>query len=181
MKDSKIANLEAQRVSLFHKIHHLSEEELMHQPQIGKWSILQIITHIVLSEERSVEYVKKKTQDPSTLKPTNLKTWFLCKIMGIYLGLNLKAKAPKVVNPQPDDVRSLQELESRWTKARMELENLSKLSPEVLSKGIFKHPKVGYMNFDQMLNFFSSHYGHHLAQVNAIVETSEHYSKALAL
>jgi uncharacterized damage-inducible protein DinB len=181
LKDSKIATLEAQRVNLFHKLSHLSIEELHHQPEIGKWSIIKIVTHMILSEEKSVAYVLKKTQYPENLKTVGLKTYVLLKIMQVYLSINLKAKSSAAVNPISSGESSLEDLEKRWTSSRIELENLSKLSPSILNKGIFKHPKVGYMNLDQMLSFFSSHYGHHLKQISAIVEMPKDLVKVVAL
>lgn len=170
MKDSKIQILEAQRIHLIHRCASLELSTLHHSRAEGKWSVIQVLEHIVLSEEASVSYVFNKTQDLSSLKGISIKSRVYFIFMKLALKLNMKYKAPKLVNPLYSESSSLEDLIPRWEATRARLEDLSKLSPNILDKGILKHPYIGYLNFSQMLGFFSSHYAHHLAQINALVE-----------
>jgi hypothetical protein len=170
LEDSKIAILEAQRISLMHKFTQLNALDLTEPITEGKWSIIQLVEHIVLSEELSVSYVLNKVQKPELLTSVSLKSKVYLVLMGLVLKLNIKYKAPKVVTPESSVTISLTELSARWEKVRMDLELLSKLSPAILKKGILKHPRLGFLSFSQMLDFFSTHYAHHLEQINNQVE-----------
>ena len=171
MKDSKIEELEAQRISLIHKLSSLPSDILNYQIKDGKWSILQILEHIILSEELSLGYALKKTQKPSKLRNVSVKNWISGKILNRVLRLNIKYKAPAVVYPSADGALNLHDLERRWEESRKKIFVLNDASPKVLEKGILKHPYTGYMNFSQMLTFFSAHYVHHLSQISEIVDS----------
>ena len=170
MKYSTIAKLEAQRVSLLHKLNKLTLEETLFVEIEGKWSIIEILEHIILSEELSVNYAFKKIENPDTLKNVKWNTGLKMLIMRIVLNLNFKYKAPTVTLPITLKASSLSELTQRWESSRILLEELSANSPALLKKGVLKHPYAGFLNFNQMLTFMQSHYNHHLVQISHLVE-----------
>ena len=171
MKDSKIATLEAQRISLLHKLESLSEEQLKFAPAVNSWSIVEILEHIILSEELSVNYALKKVQAPQLLTSVKLGGRLKGKIMNVLLNLSLKFKASEMTSPKKKI--SMEDLKVRWEGSRTKLENLSSQAPDILDKGIMKHPRTGYLNFSQLLDFFSAHYAHHLKQINDLVESGQ--------
>lgn len=177
MKDSKIATLEGQRVSLLHKLGKLPPPKLNKVLISGKWTILQILEHIVASEELSIQYAIGKTNQPKTLENLGFKSIFLTYAMNFVLKLNFKHQAPSPTLPDVNCETSIMKLANRWEKNRIKLEELALKSPEVLKLGVFKHPLVGPMNFSQMLSFFSAHYSHHLVQINTLVELANFQEK----
>lgn len=170
MKYSTIAKLDAQKVSLLHKLNKLSLEQSLFVESEGKWSILEILEHIVLSEELSVNYAFKKIENPNTLKNAKWNSGLKMLLMRIVLNLNFKYKAPSVALPITSKPTNLSELSQRWESSRILLEELSAQSPGLLKKGVLKHPYAGFLNFNQMLAFMQSHYNHHLVQINHLVE-----------
>ncbi len=168
MKDSKIATLEAQRISLLHKIESLTDEQFNFSISENSWSIGEILDHIITSEELSVNYALKKVQDPSLLHSVSISGKLKLIVMNALLGFNLKFKASEMTSPKKKT--SFTELKNRWEDCRANLESLSSKAPDVLEKGIMKHPRTGYLNLSQLLDFFSSHYAHHLKQINGLVE-----------
>jgi hypothetical protein len=173
LKDSKISTLEAQRVSLFHKLKQVDISQLSKKPNASSWSVLHVVEHLVLIEEQSVANVLYKVQTPDSLYSVNLRTRVNLVLLHLVLGKSFKFKSPKVVAPEVTEQKSLEELELRWVSARKKLEEISKMSPDVLRKGIFKHPIVGYMNFSQMLGFYSAHLKHHLSQISGLIESQK--------
>ncbi len=170
MKYSTIAKLEAQRVSLLHKLDKLTTEQSLFMEVEGKWSVLGILEHIVLSEELSVNYAFKKIESSSTLKNVKWNSGLKVLLMRFTLHFNFKFKAPSVALPQATKPPTLSELNQRWENTRILLEELSTKSPGLLKKGILKHPYAGFLSFNQMLAFMESHYNHHLVQINHLVE-----------
>jgi hypothetical protein len=170
LKYSTIAKLEAQRVSLLHKLEKLSTEQSMFVENEGQWSVLEILEHLVLSEELSVNYAFKKIESPNTLRNVKWNTGLKVQLMRFVFILNFKYKAPKVVLPHTSKSPTFEELNQRWEDSRILLEELSNKSPGLLKKGVLNHPHVGFLNFKQMLVFIQSHYNHHLVQINHLVE-----------
>ena len=170
MKDSDIATLEAQRISLEHKLTRVDEDLFSSSPVNGKWSIIQILEHIVISEEMAILYVNKKIKSPELLNSVTMKTKIYAILMNNLLKYNFRFKAPQKVNPSHYPTSKVENILHRWQQARISLEQLSRMSPVVLEKGIFKHPGVGYLNFSQMVDFLKSHFEHHLTQISVIVD-----------
>lgn len=160
--------LEAQRISLLYKLNGLSDEQLSFTIAPNSWSIKEIIEHLVLSEELSVSNALNKIKNPKKLKPVSKKDKIFSLIMNFLLAFPLKFKAPNAtISKKKIDYL---DLVSRWEKCRKDLELLSTQAPDVLEKGLMKHSKAGYLNLNQMLNFFSAHYSHHLRQINVLFE-----------
>lgn len=169
MKDTQIAHLESQRISLVNKLHNIDPVKLDFREEMQRWSILNVVEHLVLSEESSVNYALRKIQNIENLEGISIKSRLYGFILNRILKFNLKFKSPEAATPGLNPV-TLDELNVRWEAARIQLYNLSAESPDVLNKGILKHPFVGRMNFNQMLHFFEAHFEHHIVQINSLVE-----------
>lgn len=169
MKDTQIAHLESQRISLMNKLNNLAPEKLIFSEGEAQWSIINVIEHIVLSEELSINYALTKISDWDKLKKVKFTSSIKVLILRLVLKMNWKYKAPSAAKPVLDKT-SLTELNERWEATRVQLYNLSSASPDVLSMGILRHPSVGIMNFNQMLQFFEAHFEHHIIQINKLVE-----------
>jgi hypothetical protein len=151
------------------KLNNLAQDKLSFSNEGHQWSIMNVIEHIVLSEELSINYALKKVDEWDKLSKVEFKSRIRILVLRMVLKLNLKYKAPKAARPVLSKT-SLTELNNRWEAARIQLYNLSTTSPDVLNKGILKHPFVGVMNFNQMLQFFEAHFEHHILQINKLVE-----------
>ena len=56
----KLDHLDQKLASLLRDLEKYSEEELQKSPQPGAWSVIQVLSHLMLSEKLSQAYVKKK-------------------------------------------------------------------------------------------------------------------------
>jgi uncharacterized damage-inducible protein DinB len=170
LKYKKIIDIEAQRVSLIHKLSSVPQKRQYYSETETSWSILNIVEHMVMSEEASLDYVQKKMAQPGHLKPVELISWFKIWIMKIVLKLKVKYKAPNHVNPLENTGTNLESLSNRWELVRERLIDLSEENSKDLEKGILRHPYAGMLNFTQLLAFFETHFEHHLIQINRLVE-----------
>lgn len=179
MKYHKLAILESQRISLIHKLSSLPEENLRFRFSGSQWCVLEVLEHLILSEELSVSYVAKKLQEPQKLQKVSLASRIKLTMVNLFLRFNFKAKAPSSTIPSSNTSHSFLELSNRWESSRAHLEILSENSSGNLNKGVFKHPKVGMMNFDQMLSFFLAHKSHHLMQISTLLMANKRVGEAL--
>jgi uncharacterized damage-inducible protein DinB len=162
--------LEVQRTSLLSEIKQLSPEILnKHLP--GKWSISQILAHLITAEQLSINYLNKKMQGIQTVENTGL--WEEIKTLTLKISqrLPLKFKAPRLVVENTPAFESVEQIEMAWTKTRNELkELLSRIADDQIRRKIYKHPIAGKLNIHQALRFFGEHIIHHQPQIKKLLK-----------
>ena len=159
--------LETERMKIEKQFSTISDERWNFSPQPGKWSIAQILTHLVTSEQLSLGYMKKKTQGIDQAGESGL--WESVKLIILIISQRLpmlKFKAPRVVVDKTPPALNKQALFAAWEKSRNELSNfLQGISAEHVRKLLFKHPVAGRMDARQALVFFREHIRHHRPQL----------------
>lgn len=162
--------LEKQREDLLQSVRHLSEEAFNQQPKPGKWSVAQILTHILTSEKLSLGYMKKKVQAIDQLKDSgvmeSLRLWLLI----VSQRIPVKYKAPRVVVENTPETLTLTQLTEEWANLRKELAAfLSTINDKHARRVIYKHPMAGRFDVRQTLIFFREHIHHHRPQIERIL------------
>lgn len=159
--------LERQRSQILNRVKDLPEQKFTTAPP-GKWSIAQILMHLLASERLSVAYMTKKSLGIDSLKNSGLKQSLLSVLLKISQRIPaLKFKAPKVVVENTPAALSLEALISEWDKSRANLKQLLESIPERhLRKLIYKHPIAGMLNVRQAVKFMYEHVHHHSPQID---------------
>lgn len=136
----------------------------------GKWSVIQVMSHLYDSELSVMGYISKKTGDGGDqLKKTGIKNWFKSITMGLAFKSPLKFKSPEVV-AHPSNEWKVDELFEQWHSWRKEMgSQLNSINPDFLNKGIFKHPYAGRLNLWQTFDFFKNHFDRHHNQIIRIL------------
>lgn len=168
--NSLLVALESQGAELLGEIKNLSNEQFNHH-QTNKWSINQILGHLITAEQLSIGYINKKINAIQEVDNTGL--WNEIKLL-IFIAsqrLPLKYKAPKNLGDQPKSFSSPQVLEKEWNSTRQELQTLlEKFSSSQLNRKIYKHPVMGRCNIVHALIFFREHIIHHRPQINKLLK-----------
>jgi uncharacterized damage-inducible protein DinB len=162
-------SLEAQRLHLMDSIKNLSSEKLNYQPE-GKWSINQIIAHLISAEKISVMYLNKKIQGIDEVENSGF--FQESKMMGLIVSQRLpfKFKAPKVVVENTSASTNLKELEQEWNSVRNEMKTLlEKIKDNQVKRMIYKHVRAGKLNIQHALIFFREHIIHHHPQIKRLL------------
>lgn len=163
--EKKFLQLEEERKNLFGELKNYSDDVINKKPSPEKWSVAEVIAHLITAEEMSLKYLSKKIQDTSKEKGEGLKhkcRWLLVQIVFTF---NIKFKAPEIVEPKMG-YQSLTTLETKWIDVRNQtLQVLQKLSDEEVNKTLWKHAIAGKMNLHHMLQFFGVHYNRHKKQI----------------
>lgn len=134
----------------------------------GVWSVMQVLSHVRLSEKLSLAYIKKKLSFQPVLKKAGLKSKIRFWLLKFYVGSRLKFKAPRGVSSEALPVScSLSEIRSVWGNERKALSDfIHELDDSLLDKELYKHPVVGKLTPGQMLHFFNLHFQRHEQQIN---------------
>ena len=160
--------MEATKASLLRSLASLDVETLNRRPDSSSWSILQVIAHLTKSESGTLQYIKKKTQDPGGLPKAGLVPWF--RIAALVVGIHspLKFKAPKGIADVPD-AGDLKESSFAWAEVREDWREFVETFPKTLSdRIIFRHPFVGLLGPAQTMIFLNEHLGNHVRQIARI-------------
>lgn len=162
--------LEVQRDQLQHLIKDLSDVELnKHPPE--KWSIAQVISHLIASEQLSVGYLNKKMLGIQTAEKSGLKEDLKMLLLIVSQRLPFKFKAPRTIVENTPVYGSVDQLISAWDKTRVDLkEVLQKFEDDQINLKIFKHPRAGMLNIQQAIRFFREHIIHHTPQVKNLLK-----------
>lgn len=134
----------------------------------GGWSAIQVAHHLILTEELSLQYVKKKLSFNPKLEKAGPDSWVRLQVLKLYLGAPFKFKAPDAVGDQSlPGFTSLADTRARWLKIRQDWADfLEQLPTELLDKAVYRHPFAGRFGWPGMLIFFRHHFNRHRKQIH---------------
>ena len=163
-------DLEVSRVKILDTVSALSEDAFIKPIRTGKWSVAQILTHLVASEKMSLGYMKKKSLGVETLTNSGMIEDLKLLVLKISQRIPLKYKAPKILLERTPPSSSLSEISVQWSNSRIELfEFLNSIEQRNIKKKIYKHPVAGRLDVTQALQFFKEHVHHHKPQIERII------------
>jgi DNA anti-recombination protein RmuC len=158
-------SLEQQRQSLMEEVKSQTPQQLNNRKN-DKWSISQIVGHLVQAERMSVEYMTKKINAIKEVGNTGL--WGEIKLLVFIASQRLpfKYKAPKNLGDQPPSYADFASLEHDWNASREQLRQFLETVPDWgLNKKIYRHPVMGRCSVVHALKFFREHVIHHYPQI----------------
>ncbi|MBI2212911.1 MAG: DinB family protein [Acidobacteria bacterium] len=165
----KFDRLEGVRRGIEARIDGLESDALNMRPSPGSWSAAQAIGHIVLAEERTLEYIGKKLSDPSRLRPAGLKERFKGRLVTLVMGVPIRFRAPEIVAHVADHHEPA-DLLARWARVRGDLGALLDSVPvSLLDTCLYKHPAAGPMTLADALDFMTAHSSRHAKQIERIL------------
>jgi hypothetical protein len=168
---SGFEKMEATKATLLKSLATLDPATLNRKPAAATWSILQVIAHLTRSEAGTLQYIKKKTQNPAALEKAGIVPWF--RIAALVAGINspMKFKAPKSTADVPE-VGDFQAASLAWAEVREDWRGFIETFPQVLhDRVIFRHPFVGMLGPAQVMIFLNQHLGNHVRQIAGIRKT----------
>ena len=163
--------IESQRWKTLDSVRHLTEEQLNKPFATGKWSISQILSHVIAAERMSLLYIQKKVQGAEEAPNTGL--WEEVKINLLKVSQRLpglKFKAPQRVVDNTTDYHNLASISKEWETVRSEFKSLlEKIPDQYVNRRLYRHPRAGYLNVKHALLFFREHIIHHTPQIKKLV------------
>lgn len=150
-------------------------QAIIHQPEPGVWSPIQVCMHLYLAEELSLKNAKYNIGRLESREKIGLKAKINSLALTAVLASPLKFKSPPATR-YDDQFESLeaQEVFENWFVLRREIIQFIQASPaNAFDCQIYKHPYAGYLSIGQMISFFKHHYHHHLKQIDSRLKNWE--------
>lgn len=163
--------LQKSMTELLEEIKDQPDSVLNEKPENGGWSVIQVIYHIVLVEEVSLKYVKKKLSFGDDIPKAGIKTSMRSFYLKSFFKLPVKIKAPELVSEMhmPSEIRFWEVLK-KWKDNRAELEEfLDNMPDKLLKSELYKHALIGKLTPKSMLQFFDLHFKRHRKQLKKVL------------
>jgi DinB superfamily len=166
--------LESDRKILLAKVELVAEEKFNRQPVPGKWSLGEVLSHIVAAEHGSTGYMKKKSLGIDQVDNSGIIESLKLGVLIVSQRLPfLKFKAPRIVVDHTPQFRSAESIIHQWDQARTDLRIfLEKIEAKNIRKKIYKHPVAGRLDVVQAVTFYREHIIHHSPQIKRLLHQS---------
>jgi hypothetical protein len=154
------------RRALLDELEGLDSGALVAKPLAGKWSILEIIEHLVLSERA----VFRGLPDPARLENVERgvghRVRYLLVMFILNSGIRVRVPSPSMV---PRGGRSLAELRGLWDENQDWLRScIDRLGPNGVRKAVLEHPVAGPLSVGQAVAMAQVHVDGHVRQIRAL-------------
>ena len=164
--EKKLRRLNEWRAAWLDRIQAMPPDKLVAKPRPGKWSILEIIEHLAVSER----VVFQDLPDPSLLveHPRRLEHRFRYLLVVVFLRSPIPIQMPSQ-SLAPKGGRSLSECRRLWNENQeWLLAYVRQLDAEGLRRAVFEHPAAGPLTVGQMIYLNQIHIDRHVRQVESI-------------
>jgi hypothetical protein len=164
--DRRLQAFIARRNALLDEIGALEPGKLLARPIPGKWSILEIVEHLVLAER----VVFQGLPEPSQLKPR--KPWLKQRVSYLVVMFVLRTGIPVgVASPAmiPEGGRDLAELRRLWDENLAWLKACAEsLGPQGIRGAVLRHPIAGPISIPQASVMSRLHLERHIRQIRRL-------------
>ena len=170
----KLDQLDLKLDQLALQLQGLPMDKLQQRPNVDRWSPMEILFHLFKSEGSSLAYLKKKLSFNPSFNKTSLREKFnglMVKYYHYYPGRN---QAPKYVEGSllPEEL-TLDLLIKDWKGQRQAFRTfLESLPQERFEQPVFKHPLVGRISIDALVDFFRAHFLRHEKQLLQVLKNN---------
>lgn len=169
-----LPDIQAQYDSLKRKLEALSQrldslkgEILSFKAGPDKWSIIQVIEHLVIAEKSLLEQlsinIPASTLDPEAKTPEKHQT--VIKVMERDIEVDVPHESL-----EPHGNIALEDLRIQWNDIRKKLPDLlAEIKPEKKDDPVFQHPYGGPLDIADTLQFFEVHFDNHMRHIDKIL------------
>ena len=161
--DSLKRKLEA----LLQHLDSLSGEELSFKAGPDKWSIVEVVEHLVIAEQELLKqlsaHIPATTLDPEAKTPEKHQT--VIKVMERDIEVDVPHESL-----EPHGNIALEDLLIQWNEIREKLPGLlAEIKPEKKDDPVFQHPYGGPLDIADTLQFFEVHFDNHMRHIDRIL------------
>jgi uncharacterized damage-inducible protein DinB len=156
--------LEKTRESYLHTARTLSREQLHYKPAPDRWSVAEVLEHIIIVERRVLGSIEKTVQQAPNASKSAFEDEFLVSRVATRVD---RLKGPDVLMPkgQWPEHQLAEEFEA---VRRRSLEFAGSTKADLRQHG-FPHPVFGELNCYQWLLLIPAHCERHLAQADEVM------------
>jgi len=153
--------------ALLQRLDSLSGEKLSFKAGPDKWSIVEVVEHLVIAEGGLVKQlstnIPNSTLDPAAKTPEKHRV--VIKVMERDIEVDVPHESL-----EPHGRIALKELLSQWKDYREKLPVLlAEIKPEKRDDPVFRHPYGGPLDIAETLQFFEVHFDNHMRHIDRIL------------
>ena len=157
--------LEKDRLELFKKLDGIDPSVLNRKPATDKWSVNQVLFHLIEAEGGSMRYIQKKLSFGTDIPKAGFRSAWRRFLLRVAFWLPIKFKAPKVFSPMPE-THDYTTLRAHYAAQRIDLQEfLENLPDHLLDTELWKHVLAGKMTVLHMVDFMDDHFRRHRGQI----------------
>jgi hypothetical protein len=143
---------------------------LNQSPAAGGWSVAQVICHLILAEQLSLDSIRRKSLAGNSMARAGLGSALKSMVLKAVLRSPMRFKAPRPAGEVPE-AEDLDSVTARWQQLRSEWgETLAAFPEDLLDRAVYAHPFAGPLSLPQALDFIEEHFRHHVRQVERILK-----------
>ena len=161
----RLAGIERKRRALLDDVAALDASMLAARPVPGKWSIREILEHLVLAEDDVVGDFSRLDQLDARTRDFGNHARYLVVMFILRFRIPVKAPSRAML---PTGARSMAELLEIWDWHHRQLRSfVAGLDRAGTRRAIFRHPIAGPLSVSQAIQMLDVHLDSHIAQIRS--------------
>ncbi|MCW3463599.1 DinB family protein [Chitinophaga nivalis] len=166
-KSVLITQLQQTKARLLKDLEGLTDAQLEYKPAADRWSVIECVEHIVLTEKMFMENGQKVLQTPANPeKRAEIKVTDEAILKNIE-DRSRKFKAPEVVSPKRTFTSNAATINAFTTQRDQLIDYVTNTSDD-LRNHVTQHPALGYIDVYQLLLLDAAHTARHTLQVEEV-------------
>jgi hypothetical protein len=159
-------SLEKKYPNLLQLLNSLSDDALYFKAGADKWSIVEVIEHLVMAEENMLEQLTDAASatalDPQDRSAKNYH--IVIKVMTKDIPVDVPDESM-----EPHGQIALEELLERWNDTRQKTRAfIDGINSEKAGELVYRHPFAGPLNMAETLRFIDVHFDNHMRHIETI-------------
>ena len=155
------------RRDLLRQLGSLSMEVLRYKVGPDKWSIVEVIEHLVISERSILQQLE--TNVPASILDAKSKTPDKFQTVIKVMERDIPVDVPEE-SLEPHGRLTMDELLNQWNDIRKKLQGLlAEIKTDNKNDPVYRHPFGGPLDIGESLRFIDVHFDNHLRQIDRIL------------
>ncbi len=164
--EERLHAFNAARAAMLDELEHLDPAALVARPLAGKWSMLDIIEHLVLAERAVFRGLPDPLRLVEARRGVGHRIRYLLVMLVLTSGIRVNVPSPAMV-PRGD--RTLAELRRLWDDSQDWVRScLDHHGPDIARRAVCEHPVAGPLTLEQALRMGQVHLDGHVRQIRAL-------------
>jgi hypothetical protein len=164
--NEKLQAFNAKRNALLDEMAAVEPAKLVARPLPGKWSMLEIIEHLVLAERSVFQGLIEPSRLTAREPRLKNRIRYLIVMFVLRNGIRVQVGSPAML---PQGGRDLAELRRLWDENQTWLRAcIDGLDAQGAARAILKHPQAGPINMKQVVDMSQAHLDTHTRQIRVL-------------
>ena len=164
--NKRLHTFNERRGALLDEMEALDSASLVAKPLAGKWSILEIIEHLVLAERAVFQGLPDQSRLGERKRQMQHRLRYLIVMFVLRYGIPVQVPSPAMV---PRGARSLAELRRLWDENQEWLRAYIRgLDRKGFRRAVFEHPVAGPLTVEQAVHLDQVHLDTHIRQIRRL-------------